>query len=323
MTPKSLNINLVFFLVIKSIFFCMVNSTDLYDIECDEGPEVKRCAIKSISNQILNDNICHSNRNIVVLQANGLQIQDINKVTFSNCFALKSVDLSNNSLKSLSRETFYANPLLEEVILAGNPIASLPLDIFDRSTNLKRLDLSRNRLHQLPSDIFKNLQHLSHLSITGNPLIVFDVEEILNFTRELQEIDLTNTHLPCQRLERIHTILRQANISILVSSSTELNRNRDTRNYDVSFLNTSTCLNEEQSEYQSILVAPAEQQISKLLKDVRVLNRNQDQIINRLLELENNFKFLEQGLLKIMTEMRQEMNQLKISIENSEKERNV
>lgn len=296
------------------ILLCVAQSSD--HLYCEE----RHCALISIRSRRVIFDICHTNRDLQLFEATGLQIQEINQVTFSNCFALKSINLSNNSLQSLSRETFYANPLLEEIILAGNLITTLPPDIFDRSTNLKRLDLSRNRLRQVSPEIFKNLQQLQHLSLTENPLTDFDVERTLNYTQKLQEINLTDTHLKCERLEEIHNILRRANISILSSPS---KHNNEERNYDVTLVNnkTSTCLNEEQAEYQALLITPVDQQVLKLLQDVRVLNRHQDRIINRLLELENNFKFLEQGFLKIMTEMRQEMNQLKISMENSEKDK--
>lgn len=309
---------LSFLLISTSISITMVKSTGKYQLECTSV----RCSLLSFDSPTLNINICGIMGDLQNVQITELRIETIIEGAFLNCFHLKSVNLSSNSLQSLPRDVFRATSSLEEIILARNLIKILPIEVFDHLRKLRHLDLSHNRLHQLPSETFKNLQQLQHLSITGNPLMQLDVEQILNHTRNLQDIDMTDTFLLCERVERIHYLLRQANVSILMSPSKVLDKNDNKeRNYDITFLNNSTCLNEEQFEYQELLIASVDEQVLKLLQNVRVVKRTQDRMINRLLEMENNFRFLEEGLVKIMTEMRQEMNQLKISIEDTEKVR--
>lgn len=294
--------------------FSLIQSKEVYKIDCTENR--LKCVIKS-SNELLNIDICFFDRDMEELQATEIQIQAMTDV-FISCHKLNSANLSGNFLQSLNHNIFHANPQLEIIILANNRITSLPPQIFDNLIKLRHLDLSRNLLRHLPVVTFKNQRQLKYLSLTENPLIELDVEQILNHTDHLHEIDITDTHLPCERLEQIHRVLQQANVSILMSSSISLNKDK---NYDVTFVNASSCLNDEQMRYQATLNYPIDKQILKLLNDSRELTRNQNQLINRVLELESNFKFLEGGLLKIMREMRQEMNQLKISIENSEQER--
>uniref|UniRef100_A0A336M520 CSON012250 protein n=1 Tax=Culicoides sonorensis TaxID=179676 RepID=A0A336M520_CULSO len=246
-----------------------------------------------------------------------------------NCNELESLDLSYNQIKELPHDIFQFTSQLKAINLAGNQLSELDVNIFNNLSSLQVLDLSKNNFRKLSTEIFKNLNQLLHLSISGNPLMEFDVEKILRYTTNLKEINIAETFLPCQRLEKILNVLKNANVSIQFTNmsqqieSNEGNAMSKSNNYDFINVNDSICLNDEQFEYQKLLMAPIEEQTLKLLKDFRTFNRNQERIINRLLELENNFKFLEQGLLKIMTEMREEMNQLKISIENSEKSKST
>ena len=62
-------------------------------------------------------------------------------------FSLKTLDASNNKIKSLGRLSLPAS--LETVILSRNSISSIEANIFEDKANLVRVDLSENRLEHL------------------------------------------------------------------------------------------------------------------------------------------------------------------------------
>ncbi|XP_059168938.1 toll-like receptor 8 [Physella acuta] len=94
---------------------------------------------------------CHFNLNY--FQTNSYRLlQNLNN--------LKRIDLSLNSLRYLSKDTFAHNPELIEIYLATNRFTEVPFDL-THTPNLKLLDLSENTITTLDEKVTNQLDKLA------------------------------------------------------------------------------------------------------------------------------------------------------------------
>ncbi|XP_072006045.1 platelet glycoprotein Ib alpha chain [Engystomops pustulosus] len=83
---------------------------------------------------------------------------------------LTTVQLSNNRISTIPKETFTGLTRLTRLELQHNQIHSLDEEVFMDLQSLKHLDLSYNNLGQLPDRLLSNVKDLEILYLTGNRL---------------------------------------------------------------------------------------------------------------------------------------------------------
>ncbi|XP_053487014.1 slit homolog 3 protein [Ictalurus furcatus] len=88
----------------------------------------------------------------------------------SNLKQLLLVDLSNNSVSSLTPFIFSNMTQLSTLILSYNQIRCVPVHAFDGLRSLRLLTLHGNDLSTIPEGAFNHLTSLSHLALGANPL---------------------------------------------------------------------------------------------------------------------------------------------------------
>ena len=89
-------------------------------------------------------------------------------VTSLHLSDVTSLDLSGQSISSLSADDFDGLIRLRELDLSDNSLTSLPAGIFDELFLLRTLRLDDNALTTLPSGIFDQLFLLEELTLSGN-----------------------------------------------------------------------------------------------------------------------------------------------------------
>ena len=122
---------------------------------------------------------------VALLQATPDDILDTADITDAHLAAITTLDLSEDSITSLTNGDFSGLFGLETLNLAGNSLSSLPADIFDGLSALVTLQLQDNSLSNLPADIFDELSVLVTLqlqdnSLTSLPANIFDGLSALN-----------------------------------------------------------------------------------------------------------------------------------------------
>ena len=90
--------------------------------------------------------------------------------TDAHLAAITTLDLSEDSITSLTNGDFSGLFGLETLNLAGNSLSSLPADIFDGLSALVTLQLQDNSLSNLPANIFDGLSALNALTLNDNSL---------------------------------------------------------------------------------------------------------------------------------------------------------
>ena len=115
-------------------------------------------------------NVCSRTQQVrsVILAAVGESA--CSDVTAPQLRDITSLDLSGQSIVSLSAGDFDDLHTLKTLDISGNTLASLPAGLFDELYLLRTLHLKNNRLATLPTGIFDQLLLLKTLSLTGNSL---------------------------------------------------------------------------------------------------------------------------------------------------------
>ncbi|KAJ8015241.1 hypothetical protein DPEC_G00024090 [Dallia pectoralis] len=83
---------------------------------------------------------------------------------------LSLVDLSNNSITTVTSMIFSNMTQLATLILSYNQIRCIPVNAFDGLKSLRLLTLHGNDLSTIPEGAFNHLTSLSHLALGANPL---------------------------------------------------------------------------------------------------------------------------------------------------------
>ncbi|KAK9885598.1 hypothetical protein WA026_012358 [Henosepilachna vigintioctopunctata] len=129
------------------------------------------------------------------------------------------LDVSNNNLQILSRETFSRSGLtnLQRVFFKNCRIGQVDELAFSGLTNLVELDLSYNLLTSVPSKSFNGIPFLRELNLANNPISKIDTNAF-KATPGLTKLDLSN----CE----IQTIAPRAFDGIELLESLKLNGNK-------------------------------------------------------------------------------------------------
>lgn len=126
---------------------------------------------------------CH-NLQELHLQSNG--IQELEKNCFKNLTSLKILNLSKNSLKSISN-CFFGLADLEHLDLSMNQIENLDKECFIDLKQLVFVNLSFNKIKLLDLNLFIECQNLLELKATNNLIAELSLDI---FIRKLLVLDL-------------------------------------------------------------------------------------------------------------------------------------
>ena len=107
---------------------------------------------------------------------------------------LASLNLGENSLKSLPEQFFEGLGNLKEIYLYSNQLASLPERLFKGLDNLQKLDCSQNPWVRLPEHLFEGLNNLQELNLRYNELMNLP-EHLFEGLHHLQKLILSYNRL--------------------------------------------------------------------------------------------------------------------------------
>uniref|UniRef100_A0A8R1HZI2 TIR domain-containing protein n=1 Tax=Caenorhabditis japonica TaxID=281687 RepID=A0A8R1HZI2_CAEJA len=103
------------------------------------------------------------------LHINGTGLRSIQSKAFHTLPSLKTLDLSDNSLLSLTGDEFLKTSEVAQLFLNGNRFSTLSRGIFEKLPNLKFLTLHNNSFEDIPP-VLSNVASLSGISLSSNPL---------------------------------------------------------------------------------------------------------------------------------------------------------
>ena len=103
------------------------------------------------------------------------------------------VNLENNLIKKITKNSFRHLKELKVLKLSGNMIHQIDTGSFDDLQNLMKLDLTKNHICELPVGIFSKLESLEILYLSDNKLE--NVEGIFGGLKNLQKLSIEKNHL--------------------------------------------------------------------------------------------------------------------------------
>lgn len=137
---------------------------------------------------------------------------------------LEILDLSENKIDTLRKQSFHGLESLQRLDLRGNSIAQLSTEQFRNLKNLRILNLSRNKIRSLPRDVFEGTRleilDLGHNKFTAVPSTSF--MEVGYTLRDLNMAEnfldhLDSTAFPTSQLVSLN--LAQNRLTILPDNS--------------------------------------------------------------------------------------------------------
>ncbi|XP_037014008.2 nephrocan-like [Artibeus jamaicensis] len=148
-----------------------------------------------------------------VLKLNDNSIYVLHRSDFEGLEKLKTLELKNNLISSLSPNMLSSLGSLQSLMLDGNHIESVagPLAL----PHLKHMSLENNKLHLIPPSFFTSLQSLQFLSFSGNFLTKIPI----NLPRSLLSLKMERNQL---KVVRFRDMKHLENLSHLYLSENSL-----------------------------------------------------------------------------------------------------
>jgi len=146
---------------------------------------------------------------------------------FSGTFALphlEILDLSENKIDTLRKQSFHGLESLQRLDLSGNEIVQLSTEQFRNLKCLRILNLSRNKIRSLPRDVFEGTR-LEILDLSHNKFIAVPSASFLEVGYTLRDLNmaenfldhLDSTSFPTSQLVSLN--LAQNRLTILPDNS--------------------------------------------------------------------------------------------------------
>lgn len=141
--------------------------------------------------------------NLQVLNVTHNRIKSVDRLGFGrNCgTGLRSLDLSNNEIKSLTDESEITGlRRLQELRLQHNNITDISGETFNGLISLRILNISYNNLQSIPEGTFANLKELREIYLNNNLLYEL-ARGVFHRLEQLLVLDLSNNQLSSAHID--------------------------------------------------------------------------------------------------------------------------
>lgn len=141
--------------------------------------------------------------NLQVLNVTRNKIKSVDRLGFGrNCgTGLRSLDLSNNEIKSLTDESEITGlRRLQELRLQHNNITDISGETFNGLISLRILNISYNNLQSIPEGTFANLKELREIYLNNN--LLYELSRgVFHRLEQLLVLDLSNNQLSSAHID--------------------------------------------------------------------------------------------------------------------------
>lgn len=158
----------------------------------------------------------------------------IHQDAFKNLKILVELDLSENAIETLDKNTFNGNDRLRVLLLNGNPLKQLIAHQFPVLPHLRTLDLHNCQLNDVDPNAFTNLELLEFVNLKNNLLENLS-DHVFQYMRNLKTLPLEGNPWNCNcKLRKFRNWYIKSNlnsVNLLCSSPTAL-RNKEWQTID-------------------------------------------------------------------------------------------
>lgn len=163
----------------------------------------------------LDFNITHSRLgNLTRLEVTFSALTSINAKAFECLTNLTELDLSSNrNMRVMDEKAFHGLSRLKTLNLSYNSLDSISSKTFFSLISLERLYLNNNKLEVINLTVFEQLSNLIELDLSFNGAIILNVEHVANF-ESIKKLDLTNNSNVDKK--KVTEVLENKTISLLI-----------------------------------------------------------------------------------------------------------
>ncbi|CAH1173861.1 unnamed protein product [Phaedon cochleariae] len=183
------------FSALYNLHTLIISNNKLTRIESDTFNGLNVLSLLSIDNNKISWIHPEALRNCSGLQdlhLNGNKLVAVPEV-ISNVPLLKTLDLGENHIDTITNETFEDLKLMYGLRLTENNIGNITKGAFDKMSALKILNLSRNKIQKVAPGSFDNNLNLQAIRLDGNYLT--DIEELFAKLPSLVWLNISDNHL--------------------------------------------------------------------------------------------------------------------------------
>lgn len=162
---------------------------------------------------ILSSGICKTLPHLEKFEARDVSMEEFEENALQECKFLRSIDFVNNKFKKLGRNTFKGLPHLETIWLKGGNIPIINLDLRD-SPALTSLALTNLKITEFSADNLREQINLEYLQLQSNNLFDLDVERVLKYAPNLENIWIAHNNFTCSRLKEILSVLKKKKVGV-------------------------------------------------------------------------------------------------------------
>lgn len=127
------------------------------------------------------------------IQVSDNKFVEVPSQIFSQVQELESLQLENNGIETLYRDSFFGLANLSHLSLKTNKISVLPEGVFSDLLNLEQLSMKQNRLTTLNGDLLKYNTKLQILKFDENKNLKIIGSSLLDFSRKLTMVQFSGT----------------------------------------------------------------------------------------------------------------------------------
>lgn len=158
----------------------------------------------------------------------------INQDAFKNLKILVELDLSDNAIETLDKNTFNGNDRLRVLYLSNNPLKKLVAHQFPVLPHLRTLDLHNCQLNSIDAAAFANLELLEFINLKNNLLEGLS-DHVFQYMRNLKTLLLEGNPWNCNcKLRKFRNWYIKSNLNSinLLCSSPNILRNKEWQSVD-------------------------------------------------------------------------------------------
>lgn len=149
----------------------------------------------------------------VELKLKGGSMEEIEKESFLPLTLLQSLDLSNNFIMNITKETFSGLRSLHYLNLSCNRIEVLQGETFSHLMQLQHLELQYNNIRNVSRESFHGLLRLRHLNLEGNRIKMMEARTLIHLT-QVTHLLVAHNHLASfDRLEILSPLIQTLDLS--------------------------------------------------------------------------------------------------------------
>lgn len=232
-------------------------------------------------------------------------LKNISRNDFTGMNSLQTIDIRTNLLAALPGDTFNDLPRLEILILTDNRIANLEIKTFVKLTLLKKVWLTGNLLENLPAKLFDKNSKLEEVYLSKNRLRI--IENFVDF-KYLKVLELSDNFCISKRSPKDLSLnALSLEISIKCANDTEI-----VKSSMLTEMNHELLLLKRNVNTSSDSLKQLEENLMKSSLTIDYLRSEKRELINEVVDIQANLTIADERNYDLDSKLTEAYNAIRL-----------